>query len=180
MGKAERIVRRVLAAFFIGVAIVVGGTKPEGVPTPRVTADTGLTVSASFGCETNVVDGVTNLTYNALDLRWTFAPPVLSTDTIYVAARQNGLTNAADWAEIHSGLVSDGTASIAIGNATNFHYYVYADYTVPDVVATNGVYHLNVARPEDDRFVPLRAAVFGVDGNGNLTNITEKAFKKEE
>ena len=66
-----------------------------------------------------------------------------STSPVLVYARERGLTNATDWAELTPRrMFGDLPADYAIANATNYDYMVYLDYIPPSPAHTNGVFEL--------------------------------------
>lgn len=145
------------------VATLYGGTKP---PPPVVQRDNYLTGIVRWVFETNVVGTVTNYNATGLSLSWRLAnadlAPIIPTDSpVYIEATQNAGTN---YTLIASTTLGAGGWEGAIENATNYQYYVWLDWAPPAPVATNGVYHLNLAQPVPNRFVPIRIKV-EVDGD---------------
>ena len=106
-------------------AIIVGGTKVT-VNDPYI-RDSGSYVT-------------NDLVHVAVERKFDFIP--METE-VWIFSRLASSTNAADWTELlprHT--LADFPVDILIANATNYTYYVAANYVPAPTVHTNGVWNI--------------------------------------
>lgn len=139
----------VFAAFAI-VAILYGGSKPPGAIYLSTGWDEYFTAPMSAQADTN--------DSRIASFKWNHAAflPATANAIFYAAHRFDDIPSLA---EIGRCLITNRAFTVQMPeDATNYIYSVLCDWTPPQPVVTNGVYHLR-AIGSPDRAVPLGSTV---------------------
>lgn len=138
--RLDRAIRLVLAAPLLVALVIHGSTKRGQVIFPQTEAGRGyINDAGSFVTNDYVhVDFVTRI--------------VPSSANLLVDYREVASTNAEDFASLVSTTFAEFTVpqDIPFGNATNFNFYIYTDWTPGPSVQTNGVLHANWGKSLND------------------------------
>jgi len=137
-------------AAFAAVAIIYGGSKPPGAIYLTATWDNYFTAPMSAQSDTN--------DWRIASFAWNHAAflPATANAIFYAANRFDDIPSLA---EIGRCPITNRAFTVQMPqDATNYVYSAICDWTPPQPVVTNGVYHLR-AIGSPDRAVPLGSTV---------------------
>lgn len=150
--RLDRFVRLVLAAPLAAALVIHGSTKRGQVYFPQTEAERGyINDAGSFVTNDHVhVDFVTRI--------------VPSSANLLIDYREVASTNAEDFVSLVSTTFAEFPVpqDIPFGNATNFNFYVYTDWTPGPSVQTNGVLHANWGKSINDAEERGRGIAVGI------------------
>lgn len=150
--RLDRFVRLVLAAPLAAALVIHGSTKRGQVYFPQTEAERGyINDAGSFVTNDHVhVDFVTRI--------------VPSSANLLIDYREVASTNEEDFVSLVSTTFAEFPVpqDIPFGNATNFNFYVYTDWTPGPSVKTNGVLHANWGKSLNDAEGREHGLVIGI------------------